>query len=143
MTVRVERAVRLLGVIIVLWLVGLALLLDAWLVGIVIAAPGLVTLALGMRQTLKSDWGAVAAWAACSLAPLSVLCLVALSHVHLYEFTGGGSPYDCVLQDCSANPALGIVHGVALGAFLGAGIMTLRLIALANRGTKPVEADRA
>lgn len=120
-----------------LWVLGVAFLVSAWVVGIAFLIPGLVLLALcGGNARLRNN-GSVAAWAACTLAPLGCLVILAVANVHLHEFTGGGAGCDSMAQDCSPQVAQGIAHLVSLGAFIAAGILTLCLIAVSQPSCPP------
>ena len=123
---------KLLIVIILLWLAGVALLGDTWPIGFALLIPGLCLLALCLRSARTENWGAVAAWAAFSLAVLACEGLIALANVHLHEFTGLGSNCDAIAQTCGPQMGQGIVHSLPLLSFLAAGIVTLRLIRAAR-----------
>ena len=125
------RSLWLLGLIVLLWLVGTAFLANAWIIGIVLAIPGLLALALCARQALKGSWGSATAWAGCSLGPLALLGIFALANIHLHEFAGTiGSGCDVMAQSCDPQVAQGLAHALSLVTFLVAGIATLRLIAI-------------
>jgi hypothetical protein len=124
---------RLLIFIALLWLLGVALIADVRVVALVLLVPGLAVLALCARHVRKGDFDSVAAWAACSLAPLAFLAVIALGRVHLHEFTGRGSACDYMAEDCGPQLAQGIVHVLPLSMLVLAGIATLGLIALARR----------
>ncbi len=125
------RSLWLLGSIVLLWLVDVAFLANAWVIGIILAVPGLLVLALCARQALKGRWGSATAWAGCSLGPLALLGIFALANIHLHEFTGTvGSACDPIAQSCDPQMAQGLAHALSFVTFLAAGITTLRLIAI-------------
>jgi|SRR5579875_307644 len=126
-------ALRLLTFITLLWLVGVAFLANAWVIGIVALVPGLLILIMCFRQARRAQWGDVAAWAAVSLAPLGLLALVSLTNVHLHEFFGVGPGCDYMSQVCGPQVVQGIVHTLSLAAFVVAAAATVRLIAISQR----------
>ncbi len=134
---RHARSLWLLGSIVLLWLVGTAFLANAWVIGIILAVPGLLALALCARQAVKGKWGAATAWAGCSLGPLALLGIFALANIHLHEFTGAvGSACDPMAQSCDPQVAQGLAHALSLVTFIAAGITTLELLAI-ERETHP------
>ena len=130
---------RLLILVPLLWLVAAAFLANAWVLGIGLLIPGLLILSLCFRQARRKAWGAVAAWAACSLFPLGCLALVALANVHLHDFTGGGSGCDYMAQNCDPQVAQGLVHVLSLAACGATAIATLRLITASQRNVHAVD----
>lgn len=124
------KSFLLLGSIVSLWLVGTAFLANAWIIGIILAVPGLLALTLCARQALKGRWGAATAWAWCSLGPLPFLGIFALANIHLHEFTGSGSRCDAMAQSCDPQVVQGLAHALSLVSFIAAGMATLRLIAI-------------
>jgi hypothetical protein len=137
--------VKLLVAIILLWLVGVGLLTNAWLAGFILMIPGLAALGWCIRDARRGNWGSVVAWAACSLALLACLSLFAVANVRLHEFTGSSPNCDPFLEDCSRQVGQGIIHTVPLAAFVLAAVFTLRLIRAARRlerSAPPPAADR-
>lgn len=128
---RHARSLWLLGSIVLLWLVGVAFLANAWVIGIILAVPGLLALALCARQALKGRWGSATAWVGCSLGPLALLGIFALANIHLHEFTGTvGSGCDPMAQSCDPQVGQGMAHALSLVTFMAVGIITLRLLAI-------------
>jgi len=128
---RRPKSIWLLGWIVLLWLVGVAFLANACVIGIILAVPGLLALARCARQALKGRWGSATAWAGCSLGPLAILGIFALANIHLHEFAGSGSGCDAMAQSCDPQDWVrGLAHALSLISFIAAGITTLRLIAI-------------
>lgn len=133
-SVVVSTPVRVLALIILLWLVGVAFLGDAAPYGAVLAVPGLVMLSMAIRNVRKQRWDSAVAWAACSLVPLVFLAIPALTVIHLHEFMGGGLSCDAMAQNCNPQPVQALAHTVSLDAVLLATIATLWLLARMRRG---------
>ncbi|MGH2448046.1 MAG: hypothetical protein ACRDFS_05520 [Chloroflexota bacterium] len=132
MRARPSKPKTLLIAIIVLWLLGVVFLSSAWIAGLVLLIPGLFLLGLCCRQAWKGNWGAAAAWAGCSYAPLAIIAIFALGNIHVHEFTGGGATCDAMAQDCNPQVAQGIAHSLSLAALVATGILTLRFIRVAR-----------
>jgi hypothetical protein len=134
--------VRVLILIALLWLVGVACLAGAALVGAVPALPGLCALAICTRHARRGQFGAVEAWAAWSLAPLGFLSIISLASIHLHEFTGRGAGCDAMAQDCSPQVLQGLAHTASLAAFVAAAILTVVLIVHSRRTQAGLETRR-
>jgi hypothetical protein len=127
---RHARSLWLLGSIVLLWLVGVAFLANAWVIGIILAVPGLFALALCARQALKGRWGSATAWAGAASAARPSWHLrpgqYPSARVHRHRWVRL-RPHGAKLRSAS-RPG----HGPCsvLVTFMAVGIITLRLLAI-------------